>query len=630
MGSRHSAVLREALRFDWEKVRLLSAVRCTIGVAIPLLVFAAMGQEIAGVLASLAALYTGMCSYSGAYGSRIRIMLNATACMTVVTMLATLVCRSNEATVASVFVVAFVLGLYSSSSQAASMVSVNGVCVLIILSGLPLTPTDALQNGALVAGGGILQTVLLGVVWPVNPRFPERKAVAAVYTALADFVERIPYRDLQIPPAEPFQDAWNLLQEVRHVSWKEEHEGHVHALRIAETLRATMVGLYSSYQELSALDDSTKAAFEFLQDVKACLNDIANSIRQGGLDFKVCVEVPERKEKPTDQWRDFRRWANILHRSLDDLSRLVDDGGPLFEITDSPEAGIFQRAFGFLTNLPESGPVRKLAMQHAIRHACAVGAATALYRYAGISHGYWLPLTVAIVLRSDYASTVIRGAGRLIGTLAGVCVASSIMIVFHPGPRELIVLILAAAWAGYAVFQVNYAVYALALTLYVVFSLVASGLPERTIGAYRIVATTEGAVFAIVAYLLWPMWQSQQVRAVLRDAALAQQRYGEQVLNLLQGGSIPETDRQRSIARSLRVRAENLVHAAKMEPFWGRKQGMDNAHHAIVRIDTNAAVLLSYHAMAMGHIKGVFPSEDREISGLEESIQRARDLVESL
>ena len=98
------------------------------------------GKELAGVLVSLAALYTGMCSYSGAYGARLRMMLNTTACMTVVTIFATLVCRSDFATVLLVVLISLVMGLYSSSSAAAATIGVYGVCIFVVLSGLPLEP----------------------------------------------------------------------------------------------------------------------------------------------------------------------------------------------------------------------------------------------------------------------------------------------------------------------------------------------------------------------------------------------------------------------------------------------------------------------------------------------------------
>ena len=199
--------------------------------------------------------------------------------------------------------------------------------------------------------------------------------------------------------------------------------------------------------------------------------------------------------------------------------------------------------------------------------------------------------------------TILRGVGRLSGTLAGVLVATVVMHVIHPTPALMIALILASAWLGYAVFQVNYAAYALALTLYVVFSLVATGLPEPAVGNSRILSTAAGALFAILAYLAWPMWQSKQVRAVLRESALAQRRYGDLVLALFSGGSSAEVN-ERSVARALRVRAESLVEAAEMEPHWGRRHGMGNAHETLVQIDTNAAVLLSFHALALGQQRG--------------------------
>ena len=159
---------------------------------------------------------------------------------------------------------------------------------------------------------------------------------------------------------------------------------------------------------------------------------------------------------------------------------------------------------------------------------------TLLTRLLAVPHGYWLALTVGVVLRQDYLSTLTRGLARFGGTLVGVLLASLLVWALHPGLAALGLLSLGAAWLVYALFPTSYAAFSAAITLYVVFSVSASGLPERLVVEQRIWLTLLGGLMALGVY-----------RAVARVAlgaasgGLAAGRRGAAALRAGGGGPAP-------------------------------------------------------------------------------------------
>jgi uncharacterized membrane protein YccC len=94
--------------------------------------------------------------------------------------------------------------------------------------------------------------------------------------------------------------------------------------------------------------------------------------------------------------------------------------------------------------------------RHAVRLAGAAASGTAIARFADVPAGYWIPLTVLLVMRPETAHTYTRCMGRIAGVCAGVIVASAVTLLWEP--RGLIAAILAVLFLGitYAVSGLGY------------------------------------------------------------------------------------------------------------------------------------------------------------------------------
>ncbi len=138
---------------------------------------------------------------------------------------------------------------------------------------------------------------------------------------------------------------------------------------------------------------------------------------------------------------------------------------------------------------------------YALRQALTVAAAAWLYHHSNLPSGYWVPMTAILVLKPDFKHTLLRGAARLLGTLAGAGLASLLAALLRPGPVWLCLLVVVFAWLSFAVFDVNYALYTLNLTAYIVFLIALSGLPAVEIVHRRTLFTALGGLLAILAHL---------------------------------------------------------------------------------------------------------------------------------
>jgi uncharacterized membrane protein YccC len=142
--------------------------------------------------------------------------------------------------------------------------------------------------------------------------------------------------------------------------------------------------------------------------------------------------------------------------------------------------------------------------QHALRLAFCIFISQLFCRTLLNHNTYWLPLTVAIVLRPDFEQAFSRGLARMIGTVIGAVVATLIVIWLKPNGITLAFLTLPCVWLCFSLFKANYILYSVCITAYIVFMLSFVGLPEMSVLITRLIATLSGGTLALVVYALWP------------------------------------------------------------------------------------------------------------------------------
>lgn len=136
-------------------------------------------------------------------------------------------------------------------------------------------------------------------------------------------------------------------------------------------------------------------------------------------------------------------------------------------------------------------------MPYALRLAVTVGISTEIYRRLHYPSGYWIPMTALLVLKPGLTDTVNRAIARVLGTMCGAIAISFCLALVNPTPIVLVAFTVLFAWLSYGLLNVNYALFSMAVTGYIVFLLSLNQVPGHEIAVHRTIATALGGAIAL-------------------------------------------------------------------------------------------------------------------------------------
>jgi hypothetical protein len=84
--------------------------------------------------------------------------------------------------------------------------------------------------------------------------------------------------------------------------------------------------------------------------------------------------------------------------------------------------------------------------RYAVALAVTTGFAAAAYRAVNFANGYWIAMTILIVMRSELRDTVQITLTRIIGTMAGAGLATLIVALLRPSQTILVALMAVMTW----------------------------------------------------------------------------------------------------------------------------------------------------------------------------------------
>jgi hypothetical protein len=140
---------------------------------------------------------------------------------------------------------------------------------------------------------------------------------------------------------------------------------------------------------------------------------------------------------------------------------------------------------------------------YTVRMAITLLLCTAIYRHFHIRNGYWLPMTALLVLKPQWSATLSRGIARLVGTVAGAGMALLLARTLTLNTPVIFALVVLCAWACYAMQAVNYAVFSLFTTLYIVFLFRFGGFSQTSAAHIRLFNTALGGAIALLIDAIW-------------------------------------------------------------------------------------------------------------------------------
>ena len=128
--------------------------------------------------------------------------------------------------------------------------------------------------------------------------------------------------------------------------------------------------------------------------------------------------------------------------------------------------------------------------------------ATEIYRHFGFANGYWIPMTASARPqarphghREPGHRAHRRHSGR--GHAGQLLACSSAARAAHPGTLTLLF-----AWLAYSLNNVNYGLFTLCLTAYLVCLLALNSLPGNEVAYHRAISTIIGGALALTIRLI--------------------------------------------------------------------------------------------------------------------------------
>jgi uncharacterized membrane protein YccC len=580
---------RAVTRIEREKIVWGRAARNAIGVAVPLAAGYLLGSLPSGLIVASGALNVCFTDGDDPYRQRARRMLLGTLLVGLAVMTGTLSGHNAVINIAIAGLWAFAAGMMVSISQAATDLGVVTLVTLVVFSAQPMQPHQAVSAGLLAIAGGLFQTLLALALWPVEGHEPERRVLANLFEELARAAAS-PAAASEAPSASAQAvEAHNTIAALG-ASHTVEVERYRFLLNQAERMRLSLLMLSRlrvrigrekpDGEEVSALD-------QYFELCSRLLAAIGRSLRSN-----------DSIEPHTDWFAQIDSLADVLRASAaradsEVLSTLVRDGlyqvdalaGQLRSSVElaahaTPEGSDefdrkqsetpwTLRLRGSLATLRANLTFKSAAFRHAIRLAVCVALGDAIGRAISWQRTYWMPMTVAIVLKPDFSATFTRGALRVAGTLLGLGFATVLFHFISATVMTQIVLIALLTFVLRSLGAANFGILTAAVSSLVVLLIGLTGVSAKDVIAARALNSSAGGALALAAYWLWPTWERSRVNenvASLLDAYRDYFRCVSQAY-LKPEAPPPELDSARQAARLARSNLEASVDRLSAEPY---------------------------------------------------------------
>ena len=586
------ALWRAVGRVDKSKINdTWMALRNSLAVAIPLAIGIEMGNPLAGVATATGALNVSYSDGRDPYMERARRMLLWSVLSAVAVFVGSICGRFHIGAVLTAAVWAFVAGMMLAISSRAGDLGLNTLVTVVIFEARGVTTLrGALYSGLLVLGGGLLQTVLALLFWPVRRNKPQLLAIGQVFADLAREVNPNKDNSSFNPISTPNVSVQETLTALGR-DYSVEGQRFRLLFDQADRLRLSIYLVSRLRDALGEGDsqgsepegDAADELDQFLKCTSELLNSVADELKTGkadpGLDGlrRHLTELVERAQarKHDPELKLAEKIAAALDVLVGQLRLVLQlatntttEGEEEYLRTSHAKPWKLQAANWLATvraNLSWGSPV----FRHAVRLSASVALADVIERSINLQRAYWLPMTVAVVLKPDFTTTFSRGALRLVGTIAGLMLATAIYLVLPESGWTQLILVGAFTFILRYLGPANYGVFTVAISGLIVFLLAATGVSPAEVVTARWLNTIAGGLLALIMYAVWPTWERSTISESLAQMLDAMRDYFRAIASQFSSGretDMAVLDSERTNWRLKRSAAEAAVQRVSSEP----------------------------------------------------------------
>jgi uncharacterized membrane protein YccC len=546
-------------------------LRNTVAVILPLGLGIATDRVSVGLAIAVGAIVTMYSDQPGPYRQRLARLLAVSAAGALAALIGMSVGGELALLLPATIAVGFIGALLVVFGDAIGRVGMTAMILLAITAAHPANNIEtALQSAALIACGGLLLTGFSIAAWPLQRHGPERAALAGVYRGLAALARQ---RRVDAGASPELSDAMTSLQHTLlgpHRARGPIMDSFGVLLELAERIRLELTTLACGEAGGGAGESIARLV---RHEAAAVLDDIGDALTAGtdvGQRIFASLQALRVAEAGSDSGdasaaaavRHFHALCGQLAAAVRNAARASGAGAARAEQEELQLPRELRPQSPFAVLLANLTP-RSAAFRHAVRTALCLAVAVWIGRLVALSHGYWIPMTVAIVLRADYGATFSYGLLRVAGTVVGLSLTTALLRLLPADPWVWLA-VMGVLCVGFRYFgPVHYGVAVSALTGMVVLLLALAGEPAQPTMVSRLIATVIGSAMALTAYGIWPTREREQIRPAFRQLLAA---YAAYLASLGPAADPLARSEARNAARVARSNAEAALARLLAEP----------------------------------------------------------------
>ncbi|MFF2169925.1 FUSC family protein [[Kitasatospora] papulosa] len=626
--------LKETARsgLEIERLRLepLIAVRGAAGLALVVGVSLALFGPVIAAGSAFGAFQAAIATFQRSWRPRPVLALVSGASLAVSTFVGYVTVSHTLLFLALLILWTFAAGMTWAAGPTGGIIAGSNVSIMLVTITLPTSVLDAAAHAGMMAFGGFVQAALI-VLFPVRRWGAQRDALADALAGVADYARRL--RNDPVAPFDPvpLMTARNAAAVTPRQARRRPADLHG-ARGVAERLRPVLASLADPALGVPAEGPERYWVWEILGAAGSLLDSAARAVRHGDpvqLD-ETALSVLKSPDTEVILTGPPRRAADRLVSLLADVIEIAEGTGTDDRTPGEPLVP-HRRRPTLLRLVPVVYRSMRREMRRGstiLRHAVRVSAVAAAGYLLGavlpFGHGYWAPMTAVMVMRPEFTQTYSRSVARFMGTVVGVAVATGIVQAAHPNAELSALLAVVSAGLMYLLMRTGYAVGQVCVSAYVVFLLWMAGDDWSQTVPERVVLTLIGGILAMVAYAVYPAWETPRLRDRLAAWVVTDGRYAATVLDRYADPASRSLEDVRTAlltTREARVAWQEALEKARHEPV--RHRGISRTSAADAQ---DALAQFGRVAMLMeAHLPAASATPVPEAAALADALRRATE-----
>ncbi|MGL5032991.1 MAG: FUSC family protein [Microcystaceae cyanobacterium] len=662
------------LRFSG-KIEIARGMRTFIAMAVPIALGLIFQQEAVGLKIALFAQMMLIADVGGLYQKRATTLIFTTLGVSLALLLGTLVSGSLGWTLLFIFIGLFIAGYLTIYGENGALAGVVLGFALLLAVTLPTDSiNESLTHSFLGLLGGIWAIFLALFVWPFKPNQPLRQVVARNFQGIAQHLHQVTIfnptpenidlslvqvRSLLLQSREMLTYnrlgglGYNELRELLIVLIEDSDRIMTILIAMREIVRLHPLPQLATVQIL--MEDVLKQVALICEDISQLIlgrNKKPDCDRLQLLILALQQQQELQQQTLTLEVDDYTSWITVeqlntwLEKLKSQLQRTTETAQQLQNgeirrpLGDRPSTFKKRSVRSFEPQKPsltfwqqgwepiyENFNIESPLFRHALRLSVGSVLGVLIYTSLSIAQGFWIGLTLLVVLKPDFSLTFQRFFSRILGTILGIGAVYLIFLTVH-SLIWLEVLGVTSMAIAMALLRFHYSLSVFFITT---FALISYQVSEPNSGgngiAARLFCTLIGAALAFILSFGFLRQKEESVFSTVAVTSLDKiNRYFQAVMTVFLGNKIYEEEelylrryKSRIANNDLQTSLERLIEDPST-PFSKKEPAITIANY-LPRLGRGVTILVT----ELESYKGTEPHPN--IAVFTEQVKEALDIL---